>query len=106
MPISLRVIWRVIDPSATVESSVRSRGTIHFDVLGPAGPRELVPLAVGMSMYTEGDVLKMSLVFESFWWTDDGKDYSQSVVQSLIEIRRRVCIWPVCGPKIEINGSC
>lgn len=57
MPKSLRVSWRVTVPSIMVETSSRSRGSIHFEVEGPAGPRELVPIAVGMSIYTDGDVL-------------------------------------------------
>ena len=58
MPRSLRVSWRVTDPSKMVETSSRSRASIQLVVEGPAGrPRELVPLAVGMSMYTDGDVL-------------------------------------------------
>lgn len=39
-----------------VETSSKSRASIQLAVEGPAGPREFVPLAVSISMYTDGDV--------------------------------------------------
>lgn len=57
VPRSLRVSWRVMDPSAMVETSYKSRPRTQLVVEGPNGcPSELVPLAVGMSKYTDGDV--------------------------------------------------
>jgi len=48
----------VTDPSAMVDTSYRSRGSIQLVVDGPAGcPRVLMPRAVGISMYTDGEVL-------------------------------------------------
>lgn len=59
VPRSLRLSWLVAPvPLAMVETSYRSRGRIHCEVEGPAGcPSVLIPLAAGMYMYTEGDVL-------------------------------------------------
>lgn len=59
VPRSLRVSCRVmLVPWAMVDTSYKSRGSIQLVVEGPAGsPRVLVPLAVGMNMYTDGDVL-------------------------------------------------
>lgn len=68
---SLRVSWRVIDLSIIVETSPRSSGRIHFDVLGPTGPTELVPLAVGINMYTEGDVLVNKALVLVFFFEDE-----------------------------------
>lgn len=56
VPRSPRTSCCVAVPSTMVETSSRSRASIQSEVEGPAGPRELVPRAVGMSMYTEGDV--------------------------------------------------
>lgn len=62
VPRSPRTSCCVAVPSTMVETSSRSRASIQSEVEGPAGPRELVPRAVGMSMYTEGDVLLASAV--------------------------------------------
>lgn len=106
MPISLRVSWRVMEPSTTVETSPKSSGRIHFDVLGPAGPRELVPLAVGMSIYTDGDVLFDILIsVYVVELADVCNSCLQGIVQRLVEIRRRIRIGPVCGPEVKINCS-
>lgn len=56
VPRSPRVSCCVSVPPTMVDTSLRSRGSIHFEVEGPVVPRELVPTAVGMSMYTDGDV--------------------------------------------------
>jgi hypothetical protein len=61
VPRSARVSWRVTlppRPGAMVDTSYRSRGSIHAVVDGPAGsPRVFIPRAVGMNMYTDGEVL-------------------------------------------------
>lgn len=56
VPRSLRVSCCVRVPPTMVDTSYRSRGSIQFEVAGPAVPSELVPTAVGISMYTDGDV--------------------------------------------------
>lgn len=57
VPRSLSVSWRVMEPLMMVETSSRSRASIQLLVDGPAGcPAVLVPLAVSMSMYTDGEV--------------------------------------------------
>ena len=58
VPRSARVSWRVmLVPAAMVETSQRSKGSIQFVVAGPAGsPRVLVPIAVGINIYTDGEV--------------------------------------------------
>ena len=65
VPKSLRVSCRVMDPSTMVETSNKSKGSIHFEVDGPTSPRELVPTAVGMYMYTDGDTLFIALLDEN-----------------------------------------
>lgn len=56
VPRSLRESCRVSVPSTMVDTSFRSKGSIQSEVEGPACPRELVPTAVGISIYTDGDV--------------------------------------------------
>lgn len=66
VPRSARVSWRVTlpvavacgcGPGAMVETSYRLSGSIHAEVDGPArSPRVLMPTAVGMYIYTDGEV--------------------------------------------------
>lgn len=97
-----------MDPSAMVETSWRSRASIQFEVDGPAGtPRELVTLAVGMTMYTDGD--------ELFW--PNGQEiplsrereragkHLQGVIQNWVDPCGRVEVGGVCRPENQIDGS-
>lgn len=59
VPRSARLSWLVDPvPLTMVDTSYRLRPRIHCEVWGPAGwPRVLMPRAVGMYMYTDGEVL-------------------------------------------------
>lgn len=61
---------------------------IHFVLVGPAAPRELVPLMVGINMYTDGDVL--------FWpmlAAEVVQIVNQEHLQGVVQVRVNVGRW-------------
>jgi hypothetical protein len=103
VPKSLRVSWRVNVPLTIVDTSPKSSGSIQFVAEGLTIPRELVPTAVGINMYTEGEVLISPLLLGgSSWLRHIGsglESHSQGVVECSIYVSGRVRIRPINWPE-------